>query len=350
MRIAPSQLENRWKYISLILFLFVQTAWTQTAHLNLYTWASDIPAAVIHLFEKETGIKVNHLSYDSNETMLAKILSTRKMQFDIIEPSNFYLERLVKKNLILTLDKTSFPEVSTLDKKFLDPQKILNAIPYFYGSTGILVNKKFHDPRKIQTWRDLWNPSYQRRLLLLNEPREVFSIALLSLGLDPNTNNPKDIQRAYKRIKQLYPNIKIFNSDAQVSFYIDEDLTLGMAWNSEAAKIIRNNPNLTFIYPKDGFMFYYDCFAIMKEAPNRKQAIQFLHFLLRPDIATKISVLTRYAITHRVARQHLPQSFRNNPISFPSKKTLQKAILQRPVDPKTLQQYGTLWRRLKLIH
>lgn len=337
------------RYVSVVLLLFIHlTALAKDKVLNLYTWATDVPDHVVRQFERETGIRVNHMSYDSNEILIAKLRSSREMQFDIIEPTSFYLSVMRKQKLLADLSTQDFPELTNLVKRFQPKGRSFDHIPYFVGATGILVNDRFYDPSKIKGWRDLWHNRYKDALLLLNEPREVFSMALIYLGLNPNSEDPAEIKRAYQALVQLFPNIKLFNSDAQIPLYIDEDITIGMMWNVDASKAHGENPHLKFIYPDDGFIIYNDCFAMTRRAPHPENAKRFLRFLLRPDIAAQIGKHLHYGITNGPGRKLLPKALQDDPMIFPSEAVLSKGTMQGAISEKSIKLYGQLWEKLKL--
>lgn len=325
-------------------------AYAQKNIINLYAWADDLPQEILRDFEKRTGIHVNSLSYDSNETMFAKIKSTRTQQFDIIEPSNYYLKLLANQGLITKLDRKRLKGLERIDSKFFSGDYSSYGVPFYFGATGILVNKRFHDPSEIHQWRDLAKAKYTNKLLLLNEPREVYSMALLALGHNPNTENIAQIDEAHRYLKKMLPNIKLFNSDAHLNLFVDEDVTLGMMWNADAARAQAENPSLQFIYPEDGFVIYVDNYAILEDAPHKENAYRFLSFLLQPDVAARISRLTGYAITNRSAMQHLPESMRKNATFYPSQAILKHGYLQKSIPPKLMRYYDKHWQALKIAH
>lgn len=333
-----------------LLLCFSYTSYAKHSVLNLYSWTDDIPQSVVSNFETETGIQVNHLSYNSNEVMLAKLQSSHKIQFDIIEPSNFFLDQLKARHLIEPLNTKLLKGLDNIPSHFKQSKKHLYGLPYFYGSTGIILNKRFHKRANIRYWRDFWQASLKDSLLLLNEPREVFSIALLSMHEDPNSTNPTTIKKAYNLLLGLFPNIKIFNSDAHVTLYIDEDINIGMIWNVDAARAIRENPELEFYYPEDGFVVYIDNFSILHKAPHRENAYRFLNYLLRPDVAAKISEATGYAVTNQRARTLLSANIRDNNIIYPPDRILKNSHLQKAVPLEVMKYYEHYWQKLKLSH
>src|SRR4029077_11941372 len=118
------------------------------------------------------------------------------------------------------------------------------SLPYLWGTVGITVNKKYVLPNQVTSWADLWQPQYKNSLLMLDDVRMVFSMALISLGYSINDTHPQHIEQAYLKLKSLLPNIKLFNSNATHSIYIDEDAWLGINFSGDTYRDRRENPNL----------------------------------------------------------------------------------------------------------
>ncbi len=321
--------------------------------LNVYTWSGVIPEFAIQQFEKETGIKVNFSTYDSNEIMYAKLKASKTPAYDIIEPSSYYIDRMRRQDMLEKLDKSKLPLFKNLESSFLnkayDPHNNYS-VPFIWGITGIFVNNYYFPSaaNSISKWSDLWDEKYQNQLMLLDDSREVFSMALLALGYPANDNNPEHIKAAYLKLKELMPNIKVFKSDGVITILIDEDANIGMAWNGELIKAKKENPNLSFIFPKDGFVIWVDNFAIPKNAPHQENAYKFLNFMLRADIAKAVSLSNDFPTPNRAAKNLLPPEVRNNPLAYPSAEILQRGEFQTDVSEAALALYEKYWEKLKM--
>src|SRR5262249_15936204 len=132
--------------------------------VNVYTWAEEIPHFIIAEFEKETGIKVNYATYDSNEIMYAKLLTTNRAGYDVIEPSSYYIDRMRNEGMLEKLNKNKLTNLKHLDPFFLnqvyDPQSNYS-IPFVWGMTGIFFNKDYFSPNTIVQWSDLTDKKYK---------------------------------------------------------------------------------------------------------------------------------------------------------------------------------------------
>tara|TARA_R110002126_G_scaffold291591_1_gene454046 strand:- start:53055 stop:54089 length:1035 start_codon:yes stop_codon:yes gene_type:complete len=317
--------------------------------LNLYIWGGEIPKALIQTFEHETGIKVNFSTYDSNETLYAKLKATPKPMYDVVLPSAYFVERLKKQKLLTPLDPNRLPNLKNLDATFTnnnyDPQNQYS-VPLIWGITGIFYNQAW--VKNIPThWGDLWSPLLRHQLMLLDDPREVFGMALFKLGYNPNDSDPKHIEEAYKSLQELAPNIKLFVSEGIQSILIDGDAVLGSTWNADALKAYRENTNIQFVYPDDGFVIWIDCLAILKNAPHPDEAYAFINFMLKASSSASLALIEGHAITNQAGKKRLPEKIQNNPMTYPAPEVLKRGVIQRDLGEKTIELYNTYWQKLK---
>jgi len=319
--------------------------------VNVYVWSDMIPDSVIQQFEKETGIKVNFSTFDSNETMYAKLRVHQDVGYDIVQPSSYFVERMRKQGMLEKIDQTKIPNIKNLDPRFLNPAYDPHneySLPFIWGTTGIFVNKNYVDPKSIKKWSDVWDKKYKNQLMLLDDSREVFGIALIVLGYSINDTNPEHIKQAYLKLKELLPNIKLFNSDGEISIMVDEDAEIGMSWDGDFFKAKQENAGLTYIFPQDGFAMYVDSYAIPKDAPHLANAHRFLNFMLRADIAKEVFLSNHFASPNLAARKLLPPDVRNDPTIYPSSAVLRRGQMQNDIDDDALALYEKYWEQLKM--
>ena len=318
--------------------------------VNVYSWTAYIPQQVVKQFTKETGIRVNLSEYDSNETMYAKLRASSQAGYDIVLPSNYFVHRMLSQNMLIPIDKSKISNFKylnpTLLNKPFDPNNTYS-IPYLASITGIVVNKDYIDPKTTQSWQSLWQERFRDRLLILDDMREVFSMALLTLGYSINDTNPEHIRAAYLKLKALTPNIKIFNSDIEQNIYVDEDAVIGMGWNGDINLSKMENPKLEFIYPQEGFVISLDCLVITKNAKHLENAYRFINFLLRPDIAKQVSLEVGYTSPNLGAIKLMSKAEQENPVMNPSAKILSHSTMQEDVG-KQLPLYEKYWEMLKI--
>lgn len=338
------------KLIAIALLFFTTCIFAEDKTVNLFNWSDYLPDSVIDKFEKETGINVVYSDYDSNETMYTKLKAQPTVTYDVIIPSDYFVDKMRKEGMLQQIDKSQLPNFKNLNPQLLnrayDPGNQYS-VPYLWGTIGIVVNDKFYDPKTITKWSDFWQPQYNNKLLLLDDMRAVFGMTLMSLGYPINDTNPDHIKQAYEKLRQLMPNIKLFNSDSAENLFIDEDVTIGMNFNGDTFRDVAENPHLHYIYPKDGFNIWIDSMVIPKGAPHLQNAYKFINFLLRPDIAAEISEAQQYSTPNLGAQKLVPADWHKNPIYNPDPATLKRAQSQTDLgDADAL--YAKYWQMLKM--
>ncbi len=345
------------RFLSLFLVLFIlMMSFTNIAHadekvLNVYGWTAEIPDEIIEQFERIYGIKVNFSTYENNEIMYAKLKAVKSPGYDIVMPSSYYVDRMRRQGMLEKLDKNQLPNIKNLYPQLADTSYDPHSnysIPHLWGITGIYYNKKDYPPNTITSWNDLWDKKYRDQLMLLDDTREIFSMGLLSLGYSANDSNPAHIKAAYLKLKALIPNARVFASDMVPSIMADEDAPAGMAWNGDAFKASADNPDVAFVFPKEGFVIWVDTFAILKNAPHKKEAYEFINYMLRADIAKVVAIETRYSTANAAAQKLLPPDIRNNPTVYPSQSVVNRGEFQTDLSDDTLALYEKYWEALKM--
>lgn len=337
----------------LILNLVINSLYAEDKVLHVYTWSGYLPDHVIQQFEKITGIHINHSTYLSNEVLYAKLKANPDSRYDIIMPSTYFITRMVHQNLIQKIDKSKLPNLKNINNRFLNKEydpKNEYSIPYLYNATGIAINKKYHPEfteNSIIYWKDLWDPKYNNKLLILDDTRETFAAALMKLGYSINDTNPIHIQQAFEQLTLLMDNIKLFNTEAQRSIYLDEDISIGMGWNGDIYLAKEDNPNLTLLYPNDGFLIALDCITIPKGAKHINNAHQFINFILQADIAKEIALSSGFSTTNFAGMQLLPENLRLDPLLYPDAKTMERSQILTDIGDAALI-YEKYFESLKL--
>jgi spermidine/putrescine transport system substrate-binding protein len=341
----------KYRWLLTLFCFFSFSTYAQDNILNVYIWSNEVPDSVIRQFERETGIRVNYSTYDSNETLYAKLKANPKAGYDVIEPTNYFLQRMGREGMLQKLDKNKLPNYKNLDPQFLntsfDPEGTYG-IPYLWAVTGIFVNKNYYSTNEAQSWESLWNSKFKNQILMLDDVREAFSIAFLTLGYSINDSDPEHIHQAYLKLVKLLPNIKLFNNDAVPSIISDDDATIGLVWNGDFYKAAVENPAIEFIYPKEGFAIWVDCFAIPINAPNSENAYKFLNYMMRPDVAMQSMVEVKYAVANTGARALLPSELRNNTKMYPLTDILKNGEFQSDITDEALRLYQKYWELLKV--
>ncbi len=347
------QKEETMKYTwLLILSLFSSLVFADNEKVvNVYVWSQELSPDIVEQFQKDTGIKVNYSTFDSNEMLYAKLKASKNSQYDVVEPSSYYVSRMAREDMIEKIDLNRLSNYKNLDPAFTHPNYDPTgeySVPWVWGLTGIFVNRKYYPNDVLENWTDIWSPKYRNALLMLDDPREAFNIGLLTLGYSPNDDNPLHLKQAYENLIKLLPNVRLYNSASVPSLITDEDVTIGMAWNADVYKAMQENPNIEFIYPKDKFVIWVDAFTIPKNPPHRDNAYVFLNYILQAKIAAMQVEASYYPTANHAALMDLPPLLAKNRVIFPDEETLKQGYFQTDLNDEALDSLSSYWELLKL--
>lgn len=317
--------------------------------LYVYNWTEYVPSSLLEQFTKETGIEVIYSTFESNEEMYSKLKLSNATGYDIVFPSSYYVGKMAKEGMLSELDKSKLPNLKNVTPALMgkpfDPENKYS-LPYVYGLTGIGVNAADIDPKTISSWGDLWRDEYKGKVLLMNDPREVFHIALLLDGKSPNTEKEDEIKAAYERLQKLVPNVLVFNSDSPEMPYLQGEVAVGMQWTGSAHRAKSENPDLKFIFPKEGAIIWMDNYAIPKNAANKDAAHKFINFLLRPESAKEVIETMGFSMPNEGVKALLSPALAEDELVFPPKTEIEKGVLQSDVG-QAVELYEKYWNLLK---
>ena len=282
------------KVLIILLPLLFLTGCTQSNNykgvVNVLNWSSYIPDTVISDFEKEYNIKVNYGTYSSNEELLAKVTSSKEGTYDVVFPSDYMVELMIEKNIIQKMDKSRINNYSNIDDIFLNQDYDPNneySLPFLSTIVVIAYNKDKVN-NDIKGYNDLLNKDYKNNIVFLDDQRIVIGLALMSLGYDMNETDTDKLKEAKKWLLDLKKNIKAYDSDSPKTFFITDEVDIGVMWSAEAILARAQNHNIEIVYPSEGHAISMDNYTILKGAKNKDNAYLFIDYLLRTDVSQKI--------------------------------------------------------------
>ncbi|MCE9647357.1 MAG: spermidine/putrescine ABC transporter substrate-binding protein [Chloroflexi bacterium] len=256
-----------------------------STELNIFVWTEYIPPEMMECFELVYGIKVNRDEYSSNEEMYAKV-SAGGSNYDLVQPTDYIIALMARQNLLQELDHAKLPVLKNFDPNYLDFEFDPGnkySIPYQAGTDAIVVNTDAVTDVPA-SFSDLWKPEYAGKMVFLDDSRATIGMTLLTLGYDVNTTDPAQLEEAKNKLKELIPNVKLFDSDSPKTALIAGDVDLGMTWTGEALLAQRENPAIQYIYPSEGAILWQDNWAMLKDAPHADAAYAWLNYTMQGDI------------------------------------------------------------------
>jgi spermidine/putrescine transport system substrate-binding protein len=287
--------------------------------LNLFAWSEYLPQSVIDDFQTETGIRVNYEAYASNEEMLAK-LTTGAVAYDLVQPSEYTVEAMVKAGMLVPLDKAQIPNLKNIGAEYYgrvhDPE-LAYSVPYMQGTVGIVVNtERIKEP--VASYADVFSAKHKGRIVVLDDSREVVGWALGSLGIDANDVASANLDKVKPVLAAWLPLVKVYDSDSPKTALTNGDVDLGIVWSGEGAILLNENPGkFTYTLPTDGAHMFIDSLAIPTTVQNAAAAHKFIDYILRPEVSVKISADFPYTNPNVEARKLLSPAELANAASYP---------------------------------
>ena len=322
--------------------------------LYIYGWATYINnQEVLEEFTKETGIKVVGDAYDSNEVMLAKLeASGGRSGYSIIYPSDYMVTQMRDLKLLAPLNKKLLPNIKNIAPNYLelphDPGSIFS-IPVSLGTTGIAYNVEAVNSvigEEPFDWNYLWEHKEKLRITLVNDPREVMGMALHILGHSYNTKETEKIEQAFQKLKELMPAIANFTTDAWRDPLASGDLMMCMAFSGDAISMARQDPNIKYVLHNNGTSIWTDTMAIPRGASNIEGAHEWINYVMRPEVAAKISDANSFGTTNKLAKTMIPDDLKAIKALEPSDAITARSDRITKLDPEVLQIYEGFWTRL----
>ena len=317
-------------------------------HLNIYIWTNYLPQDVVADFEKKTGIRTRVDTYDSNETILAK-LQSGVADYDIVVPSDYMLKVMIPQKLLHEIDPARLQGFANLDPRLLDQQLDpgnRHSVPYLWGTTGIGYDTtKVAAP--VDSWGALFDPSHAGRILMLDDEREAFGAALKLMGRSINETDPAVLRQAAERLKQQKKLVRTYNSSDFANLLAAGDVDVAQGYNGELAEVVAaSRGRLAYVVPREGGTLWIDSLAIPASAQNVDAAHEFLEFILEPEIAARIVNGVHYAGANRAALPKIDPAIRNDPAIYPPQEVLDRCELIEDLG-ETTQLLDELWTEVK---
>ena len=330
--------------LALSLVLLAAAGLAET--LNVFNWGDYIDTDVLRQFEEETGIDVVYQLYETNEDMYAKMKSS---SFDVIFPSDYMVERLIREKRVQEINWDNIPNIKNIDPRFLDRSYDPGSkysVPYTWGTMGILFNTTMVDEAPT-SWETLMDPAYTMDMLMLNSPRDTLGIALIMTGHDLNSTDPADIEDAKQLLIEQKPMVLAYVVDEVKDKMIAGEAAVALVWSGDATYCMDENEELDYVVPKEGSNIFFDAVCIPSDAKNVSGAEKFIDFLCRADIAAKNYEYVGYAIPNTAAIEELgAEEYNASPVNNPPQEALDRCEVFRYLPQEEQELYDRAWTEI----
>ena len=335
--------------------------------VNVYNWSDYIDPKVLQDFTKETGIKVQYDTFDANETLETKLLAG-KSGYDVVVPTAYFLERQIKGGVFQRLDKSKLKNLGNIWPEIAKRMGVYDpgnqfAVNYMWGTTGIGYNVKAMRERlgpngKIDSWDIVFKPENLAKFRdcgvhMLDSADDIMPAALHFLDLNPNSSDPKDLEKAGELLMKVRPSVRKFHSSEYLNALASGEICLVVGWSGDIkqsqkrAVEAKNGIEIGYTIPKEGAQMFFDNLAIPKDAKHVDEALAFIDYLLRPEVAARNSNLVAYANANLASQKFIDKSVLDDKSIFPDASTMDRLYTVSARDQKSQRFVNRLWTKLK---
>ncbi|MEP3048448.1 MAG: polyamine ABC transporter substrate-binding protein [Roseibium sp.] len=339
----------------------------QDRTVNVFNWSDYIDESVLEEFTKETGIKVVYDVFDSNEVLETKLLAGGT-GYDVVVPTGTFLARQIQAGVFSKLDKSKLSNMSNMWKDIearvekYDPENAYS-INYMWGTTGIGYNVEkvkaaLGDNAPVDSWDLLFKKENVEKLkdcgiYVLDAPTELFPAALNYLGLDPDSKDKGELEKAGELLKSIRPNVRKFHSSEYINALANGDICVAIGWSGDVlqardrAAEANNGVTVAYSIPKEGALMWFDQMAIPADAPNADEAHEFLNFIMRPDVMAKASNYVYFANGNLASQKLLNDDVIGDPAIYPPAEAIENLYTVTSYPPKINRVVTRTWTSVK---
>lgn len=350
--------------VALALLLTPALAAERVVHV--YNWSDYIDPKVLEDFTRETGIKVVYDTYDTNEILETKLLAGRS-GYDVVVPSGPFLQRLIGAGVFQKLDRTRLPNLANAWPEIaqrlavFDPGN-LHAVDYMWGTTGLGLNVRKVRERlgdvALNSWDLLLKPENAAKLKdcgiqVLDSPEDVFPGVLKAIGLDPNSRQEADLQKAAEALMRVRGSIAKFHSSEYINALANGDACLALGYSGDVvqarkrAEEAKNGIEIAYVTPREGALMWFDSAAIPVDAEHVPEAHALIDYLLRPEVAAANTNFVNYASGNLAAKPLVRPEILADPGIYPDAETFGRLFTNTAYDERTQRIVTRLWTRIR---
>jgi len=317
--------------------------------VNFYNWDTYIGETTIADFTAATGIEVQYDLYADNDELFAK-LKGGNPGYDLIVPTNDYVERMIAADMLSPLDHSKIPNIANVDPVFMDakfdPGRKFS-LPYMWGSIGIGYRKS-----AVESVPDSWgllldSDKHAGRIAVLGDGQTVLQMALKYLGKSLNDWSDENINAAADLILKQKKNITAFAPDNGQDLLLSGEVDLVMEWSGDILQVMEEDKDLAYVLPKEGGLRWEDTLCIPKGGPNPDNAHALINYILDGKVGASIAEFILYATPNKAAKEFLSEDYLNNPAIFPTPEQMAASEVSVFPGAEVVRKIDEAWTRVK---
>ena len=326
----------------------------QNITLNVYNWGeyissgSDGSVDVVAAFEELTGIHVNYTTFDSNESMYAK-LKSGAASYDVIIPSDYMVAKMIDEEMLLPLNYDNIPNFALIDEQYRNPDydpENAYTVPYMLCTTGIIYNTTMVDQAPT-SWADLWDEQYAGNILMFNNSRDAYAIAAFKEGKSVNPATTDEVDEVMEQLKTQKPLVQAYVMDEIFDKMIGGEAAIGVYYSGDAITMIGDNPDLAWVFPEEGSVLSVDCMCIPATSQNQEAAEMFINFMCEVDVGTANAEYIGYTTPSTAVWEQLDDELKYSEIAYPSKEIAAKEQVFTALSEEVNSELDVKWSEMK---
>ncbi len=313
------------------------------AEIKVLNYGQYIDKTLLTEFEDKYNVKIIYDIYPAPEDMYTKV-KAGGTDYDVIITGEYMIERMINEGMLAKLDYDNIPNFEFVDEKFKNQPYDSNneyAVPYFWGTLGLLYNTKAVT-EKVDSWDILWNEKYANRILMMDSQRDTMAVAFKKLGYSLNSTNEQELKEVKQLLLMQKPLVMAYVVDEALAMMIAEEADIALIWSSEAASAMGSNENLNYIIPKEGSNIWIDAMCVPATSSHKKEAELFINFMTSKESTLKNIDELWYSTVHTEAVKEVEEFLFDNPAFNPSDEDVKRTEMFRDLIDE-IKVYNKLW-------
>ncbi len=332
--------------------------WTRFAGdnltLNVYNWGlyisdgSDDSVDVISAFEELTGIKVNYTTFDSNESLYAKMKSGGAT-YDVIVPSDYMVGKMIAEGMLAPLDYANIPNLANIGEAYLGwgfDAANTYSVPYMWGTTGLIYNTTLVEEAPT-SWDALWDVQYAGNVLMFNNSRDAYAIAAKRAGLSLNPGSVEEVQTVMQDLKAQKSVVQAYVMDEIFDKMEGGEAAMAPYYAGDALTMIDDNPDLAFVHPEEGVNFFVDSMCIPANSKNKEAAEMFINYMCEPSVGLANCDYIGYSTPITAVWEELDDELKYSEIAYPGEDVMSKAEVFVTLPDEVNAELDAQWSEMK---
>ena len=297
--------------------------------LNVYNWGlymsdgSDESVDVLSAFEELTGIEVNYTTYDTNESLYAK-LKSGGADYDVIIPSDYMIGKMINEGMLEKLNFDNIPNMAKIGQQYkgleYDPTDEYS-VPYTWGVVGLVYNTTMVDQAPT-SWDAMWDERYANSILMFNNSRDAFAIAAKHLGMSLNPASQKEIDAIADHLKEQKRLVQAYVMDEIFDKMEGGEAALAPYYAGDALTMMEENPDLGFVIPEEGTNYFVDAMCIPTGSKNKEAAEMFINYMCETSVGVANCDYIGYSTPITEVWEQLDDELKYSEVAYPSAEVL----------------------------